>query len=126
MTTNSPARRRADRRRRIALFAVLALAVRLALPPGFMPGGEFVVLCTGDGPTTIFLAADGSPATPQKDGDTCSWQGLASSPALTAWAIEVPVLAPPADTGDPATAAAVHRHPDDPAHPVRGPPRLLA
>jgi Protein of unknown function (DUF2946) len=53
-------------RRRLALLLIVTVALRSLVPTGFMPasvGGEMtIVICTGHGPQTLALDAQGKPA----------------------------------------------------------------
>jgi hypothetical protein len=44
-----------------AALAMLALAVNLLVPPGYMVAGARVILCTGYGPVAVTFDADGMP-----------------------------------------------------------------
>lgn len=73
-----------------ALFAALALLLRVALPAGWMPAaGWTITLCTAAGPATIALDKDGQPVKPAASGH-CAFAGVA--PALPA--PDLPIAAP--------------------------------
>jgi hypothetical protein len=89
-------------------LAVMALAMRLAVPQGFMTapsahGGPQLVICTGHGP----LKSDPSgPAEKGKQGSPCVFAGhgggatpeaAPQAPAATLFASEAPAGAIPAD-----------------------------
>ena len=51
-------------------LVVLSLTIRIAFPPGFMPGqsadGLTIAICTGLGLSTIEIGPDGQPVAPSK------------------------------------------------------------
>jgi hypothetical protein len=114
-----------------AFFAVLALALQILVPPGFMVarshGAPAIVLCTGHGPLMMTPDKPGKPdKSPQSDqGHVCVFAGhggIAPAPTLLG-----PILAridyvsaPPAQIGDlrPGQGLAA------PPPPSQGPPFL--
>jgi hypothetical protein len=85
-------------RRLLSTIVVLAFALRSVVPVGFMlapaAGGDLtVVICTGHGPATATLTADGklAPAKP-KPGD----HGLCAYASVGGVALSEPVSAPSA------------------------------
>jgi hypothetical protein len=111
------------------LLALLALVVRVAVPPGFMAdptGGAGLVLCVSHGPVSL---DDGQPLAPEKaNPDTpCAFVGHASAAAAPETALPVltilwrdapaPQSAQPDQTPGRGLAA--------PPPPAIGPPRLI-
>lgn len=65
------------------LAALLALAVRLAVPAGYMPqrsaDGWTITICTGQGPATLTIGEDGRPVPPDHaEATTCPYALLAT------------------------------------------------
>jgi hypothetical protein len=80
-------------RRLAAFFALLALALQIIVPPGFMVarmgGAPAIVLCTGHGPMMAMPVAPGKPdQSPKTDqGHTCVFAGhggIAPPPSVLA------------------------------------------
>lgn len=84
-------------RRGAAIFAaVLALALNVFVPQGFMPGtetGRALVLCTGNGPVLIASdivgsARDSGSHTPKSKADgPCAFAGHGAAPPLATGAV---------------------------------------
>ena len=71
----------------MAVAAVVALALAVVVPPGFMPAraqsgvGLAVVICTGHGPLQIGAAGDrSSPVQKSKAGAACPFAAAATPP----------------------------------------------
>ncbi len=89
----------------LVAFAILALALRIVFPPGFMPvhtaDGFTITICSGYGPATIQLDSDGTPLAPVKTAhhvSPCVFSGVgaalsAITPALVALAIAYIIVA---------------------------------
>ncbi len=78
-------------RRALTYLLALAFCLRAAVPLGFMPTaaagpGQFAfVICTGSGPATVLLDANGQPTTPDSenyDHGNCPYSGAGSLAAL--------------------------------------------
>ncbi len=78
-------------RRTLTYLFALAFCLRAAVPLGFMPTaaagpGQFAfVICTGSGPATVLLDADGQPTTPDSeyyDHGICPYSGAGSLTSL--------------------------------------------
>jgi hypothetical protein len=114
-------------------LAVLALALKVLIPPGFMPGpahGAPLVLCTGHGPVAIDpadLAGKKSPANKPAPNAPCAFAGHgAAAPVPDLTPVGVAVLAP-----EPLAAASLPKDGLTPGRglaapppPPRGPPSL--
>jgi len=115
-----------------ALLALLALAINVAAPPGFMVArrgaGAAIVICTGHGPATLPAGGDNSDHKGGKAGhdSVCAFagHGLASTPppvatvTRQAFAAAVASAATIADLAPGRGLAA-------PPPPSRGPPDLM-
>lgn len=97
------------------------------LTPGTMPaaqaGGLTLVLCTGDGTTTVTLDADGNPVEAQHD--RCDWSagiahGVLQSPLLVPAALQIRAYVPTVQT-----AALVTGQQGRSQNLTRGPPIFL-
>ena len=106
---------------------VLLFVVFSCLTPGTMPaaqaGGITLVLCTGDGTTTVTLDADGNPV--QVPHDRCDWSaGIAhavlQSPLMVPAALQIRAYVPTVPT-----VALVTGQPQRTQNHTRGPPILL-
>lgn len=106
---------------------VLLFVVFSCLTPGTMPaaqaGGFTLVLCTGDGTTTVTLDADGNPVEAQHD--RCDWSaGIAhavlQSPLMVPAALQIRAYVPVV-----LAAALVTGQPQRTQNHTRGPPILL-
>lgn len=78
-------RGRTSARRALVALAFLALALKIAFPPGFMAGSSFaqpIVICTGQGPATMMIEHDGPrPEAPHHaDDHPCSFAGHGATP----------------------------------------------
>ena len=86
-------------RRYCSLLFVVALGLRSLLPVGFMlapaaaDGTMTVVICTGHGPETVTLDADGKPV-PQKIADQNICPYAASAPIAVAVTAPAPGMVP--------------------------------
>jgi hypothetical protein len=100
--TSAPARQYGMRQRLFPLLAVLALAIRILVPAGYMPAdgkGLQITLCTGDGMVAAWVDGQGNlhkgEKAPEGKGDhPCAFAGVgalaeAGSPAD---ALEPPAL----------------------------------
>ncbi len=120
-------------------LAILALAIQVLIPPGFMidggagrPGDEagFLVICTGHGPISALLDT-GSPKTPAhkgKAGASCPFAGHAGAAPLVHGGPAIAAAWRPAEAADPGMSdqIAVGRGLAAPPPPARGPPLALA
>lgn len=106
---------------------VLLFVAFSCLTPGTMPtaqaGSITLVLCTGDGTTTVTLDADGNPVEAQHD--RCDWSaGIAhavlQSPLMVPAALQIRAYVPVTQT-----AALVTGQPQRTQNHTRGPPILL-
>lgn len=106
---------------------VLLFVVFSCLTPGTMPaaqtGGVTLVLCTGDGTTTVTLDADGNPVEAQHD--RCDWSAGAAhvtlqSPLTVPVALQIRAYVPTVQT-----AALVAGQQGRTQNHTRGPPTLL-
>jgi len=116
-----------------ALLAGLALALIVAVPPGFMVGGgdeapAHIVICTGHGAVeaAVDLAGKGAPAHRGKAEATCVFAGHAAplTPTPVAPAIAIAWILTVAPRAIPASQVAVGRGLAAPP-PARGPPTSL-
>jgi len=116
-----------------ALLACLAVALIVAIPPGFMVGGggegpARIVICTGHGAVeaAVDLAGKGAPAHRGKAEATCVFAGHAAplTPTPVAPAIAIAWILTVAPRAIPASQVAVGRGLAAPP-PARGPPTSL-
>jgi hypothetical protein len=117
-----------------ALLAFVALALIVAVPPGFMVGGggdggpARIVICTGHGPveTALDLGGKGAPAHGGKAAAPCAFAGHAAplTPTPTAPAIAIAWSLTAAPQAIPASQVAIGRGLAAPP-PARGPPSSL-
>ncbi len=109
------------------------LALRLLMPPGFMPGGSadgghLIKMCHGTGPVpmAVHTPADRSPppSSGQHHEAPCIFAaaGSAAPPTVAALAIAPPSAA---DFSPPGPERSAERRPIHRAHPARGPPPIL-
>ena len=82
-------------RRTLLVLAFAALALRMAVPAGFMPGaGGSLVICPGSGPMAMSAHHGGSEHSPTGSGDhPCPFAAIAA-PADIRAPESVPLLAP--------------------------------
>ena len=120
----------------LAALALLALALKILIPPGYMPGislAQPIVLCSGGGPMPMMAADHGSHRDPSRaphgDGDhPCAFTGL-SGTALAAdgdGPVVVRVLSRARPLAASAAAAAPGRGMAAPPPPSHAPPVFRA
>jgi hypothetical protein len=130
------ARRRDSKHSWLIAFVVLALAVRMIIPAGWMPsmvgGKSTITLCTGAGMVEAWVDADGkihkeNPAKKGASDQPCAFAGLsgaADAPQLAH--VVVPLLfAPQSSSHFDATNLAVGLGLAAPPPPAIGPPTLI-
>jgi hypothetical protein len=117
-------------------FIVLALAVRMVIPVGWMPsfvdGKTTITLCTSAGMVEAWVDADGkihkeSPAKKGAGDQPCAFAGLnaaADTPALYVTSLPLP-FAPQAPRSNAATAVAIGLGLAAPPPPATAPPALI-
>lgn len=118
------------------LLVACAIMLRTLIPAGFMiapaaqNGGWSVVLCSGNGPVTVILDADGrirgdapAPAAPTKHDAPCAFAGLLA-PVLPVvdTVTPLPLLAPALHDARENPGPRVGQGLAAPPPPVRGPP----
>jgi hypothetical protein len=117
-------------------FVVLALAMRMVVPAGWMPsfadGRATIMLCTGAGMVEAWVDADGkihkeSPAKKGAGDQPCAFAGLnaaADTPALDVASLPLP-FAPQTPRNNAATAVAIGLGLAAPPPPATAPPALI-
>jgi hypothetical protein len=117
-------------------FVILALAVRMVIPTGWMPsvvaGKATITLCTGAGMVEAWVDADGaihkeSPAKKSANDQPCAFAGLsavADSPPY-AELVAAPILPPHSVPGAALTGVAIGLGLAAPPPPAIGPPTLI-
>jgi hypothetical protein len=117
-------------RRGLVGLALLALWLKVMLPPGFMPATDasaLLVICTGHGPLT--QGSDGKAVPASRADQLCAFADHATSPPGPPTA---PVLVPPHWVYLAAIASPVRRMPPlgrrlaAPPPPAQAPPTILA
>lgn len=121
-------------RHALAMLAILALAMKLMVPPGFMPGstiGQPIVLCSGQGPMMAMDHGVGhKPAEAPRHGSerSCAFSGLAAA-SLDA-ALDTPGIGPAPVLREPLAAIRYHAAPGRgmaaPPPPSHAPPAFRA
>jgi hypothetical protein len=117
-------------------FVILALAMRMIVPTGWMPsavaGKAMITLCTGAGMVEAWVDADGkihkdSPAKKGAGDQPCAFAGLsaaADAPSYAELSLE-PLLPPQSVPGAALTGVAIGLGLAAPPPPAIGPPTLI-
>jgi hypothetical protein len=123
-----------SRRSWLLVFVILALAMRMAIPAGWMPsmahGKATITLCTGTGMVEAWVGADGkihkeAPAKKSAGDQPCAFAGLtaaAEAPALDFALLPLP-FAPQVAQSNAAIAVAIGLAAPPP--PATAPPALI-